>query len=126
VILVREVDEIEKIVKDSYHYAKSGKPGPVVIDLPMDVQVNSGKYKNINPEIFKNRYDEERHLSIGQCKIFFDFIGFIPKTVIVYWWWLNNPVASEQVREFNRKFNIPSINSLMGKGILLEMLSLNP
>lgn len=120
VILVRDPDNIEETVKDAYFYAKTGKPGPVVIDLPMDIQINPGTYKGIDPEVYKSKYDAESHLSIAQCKKFFGLLSNAKRPLLYIGGGLNNPHASQQIREFNRIFDIPSINSLMGKGILDE------
>ena len=62
VILVDELHNIEEIVKDAYFFAKSGKPGPVVIDFPFDIQNCEGMYQSIDVERFRYKYDEERHL----------------------------------------------------------------
>ena len=54
VILVTELQNVEEIVKDAYFLAKSGKPGPVVIDFPFDIQKNEGEYKAIAVERFRH------------------------------------------------------------------------
>jgi acetolactate synthase-1/2/3 large subunit len=41
VIQLSNSDDVESIVKDAYYFAKSGKPGPVVIDFPLDKQLRS-------------------------------------------------------------------------------------
>ena len=122
VILVSETHKIEEIVKDAYYFAKSGKPGPVVIDFPMDVQVGPSEYAGLDPEIFRQKYEDERHLSTNQCKKFYDMLAESKRPLLYIGGGLNNQAASDRIREFNRLFNIPSINSLMGKGILDESL----
>jgi acetolactate synthase-1/2/3 large subunit len=122
VILVTDVADIETIIKDAYYYAKSGKPGPVVIDFPMDVQVGSGEYKGLEPSVFIGKYEEERHLGVNQCKDFFELLAAAKRPLLYIGGGLNNKKASELIRKFNSLFNIPSINSLMGKGILDESL----
>ena len=72
VILVTELQNVEEIVKDAYFLAKSGKPGPVVIDFPFDIQKSDGEYKSIESARFRYKYDEERHLGDNQCRQFFD------------------------------------------------------
>lgn len=122
VILVTDVVDIETIVKDAYYYAKSGKPGPVVIDFPMDVQVSSGEYKGLQPSVFSRKYEDERHLGANQCKDFFELLKAAKRPLLYIGGGLNNKKASDLIRKFNSLFNIPSINSLMGKGILDESL----
>ena len=120
VILVTDTDKIEEIVKDAYFYAKSGKPGPVVIDLPMDAQLSQGVYDGIDSEIFGRKYEDERHLGLNQCRQFYDVLKQSKRPLLYIGGGLNNQMSSDRIRQFNRLFNIPSINSLMGKGILDE------
>jgi acetolactate synthase-1/2/3 large subunit len=120
VILVTDTGRIEEIVKDAYFYAKSGKPGPVVIDLPMDAQLSRGVYDSIDPEIFRRKYEDERHLGLNQCRQFYDILKQSKRPLLYIGGGLNNQMSSDRIRQFNQLFNIPSINSLMGKGILDE------
>ncbi len=120
VVLVTDTDRIEEIVKDAYFYAKSGKPGPVVIDLPMDAQLSRGVYDSIDPEIFRRKYEDERHLGLNQCRQFYDILKQSKRPLLYIGGGLNNQMSSDRIRQFNQLFNIPSINSLMGKGILDE------
>ena len=120
VILVTELQNVEEIVKDAYFLAKSGKPGPVVIDFPFDIQKNEGEYKAIAVERFRHKYDEERHLGENQCKQFFDLLQRAQRPLLYIGGGLNTAPASERIREFNRRYKVPSIWSLMGKGILNE------
>lgn len=122
VLLVSEVGKIETIVKDAYYFAMSGKPGPVVIDFPMDVQVGVSEYKGLEPDVFRHKYDDERHLGSNQCRAFYDLLQASRRPLLYIGGGLNNQTASDRIREFNSLFNIPSINSLMGKGILDESL----
>ncbi len=120
VVLISELQEVEEVVKDAYYFARSGKPGPVVIDIPFDLQQAEGNYKHISPQRFHRKYDEERHLGDNQCRQFFDLLQGAEKPLLYVGGGLNKAVASEKIRAFNRRFEVPSINSLMGKGILDE------
>lgn len=120
VILITELHNVEEIVKDAYFQAKSGKPGPVVIDFPFDVQKMEGTYNAIDVGRFRYKYDEERHLGDNQCRQFFDLLQASKRPLLYIGGGLNSEAASERIREFNRRFKVPSIWSLMGKGILNE------
>jgi acetolactate synthase I/II/III large subunit len=122
VILVNDSTDIEEMVKDAYYYAKSGKPGPVVIDFPLDAQRKMGVYKGTAVERYRQKYDQETHLGRNQCKLFFDLLKKSKRPLLYIGGGLNSRFASDRIREFNRMFNIPLINSLMGKGILDESL----
>jgi acetolactate synthase-1/2/3 large subunit len=120
VILITELQNVEEIVKDAYYLAKSGKPGPVVIDFPFDIQKNEGVYQAIEPQRFHYKYDEERHLGENQCEQFFDLLQKSKRPLLYIGGGLNSAAASERIRAFNRRYRVPSIWSLMGKGILNE------
>jgi len=120
VILVTELQNVEEVVKDAYYLAKSGKPGPVVIDFPFDIQKNEGVYQAIEAQRFRYKYDEERHLGENQCKQFFDLLQKAKRPLLYIGGGLNTAPASERIRAFNRRYKVPSIWSLMGKGILNE------
>ena len=115
--------DIEEIVKDAYYFAKSGKPGPVVIDFPFDVQQTEGRYQALPPEMFRHKYENEAHLSPKQCQDFFDMLKKSKKPLLYVGGGLNSAGASQKLREFNKLFEIPSINSLMAKGVLNETLN---
>ena len=120
VILVNELHNIEEIVKDAYFFAKSGKPGPVVIDFPFDIQNREGEYKAIDVERFRYKYDEERHLGENQCRQFFELLQNSKRPLLYIGGGLNSKAGSERIRAFNQRYRVPSIWSLMGKGILNE------
>ena len=122
VILITDNSNIETVVKDSYFYAKSGKPGPVVIDFPLDMQRKIGHYLQEDPEKYRLKYQDESHLGENQCKSFFQLLQKAERPLLYIGGGLNSNLASKKIREFNKIFDIPSINSIMGKGILDESL----
>jgi len=88
----------------------------------MDVQTGSGDYTGLEPSIFSRKYEDERHLGANQCREFFQLLKAAKRPLLYIGGGLNNAKASELIRKFNSLFSIPSINSLMGKGILDESL----
>jgi acetolactate synthase I/II/III large subunit len=122
VVLVTDSTDIEETVKDAYFFAKSGKPGPVVIDFPQDAQRKTGVYRSTDIERYRQKYDQETHLGRNQCRQFFELLQGSKRPLLYIGGGLNSVSASDKIRQFNRIFNIPSINSLMGKGILDESL----
>jgi len=122
VVLINDSTDIEDAVKDAYFFAKAGKPGPVVIDFPLDAQRKNSIYHGIDIERYRYKYDQESHLGNKQCRQFFELLQQAKRPLLYIGGGLNSRAASDKIREFNRMFNIPSINSLMGKGILDESL----
>ena len=122
VILITDNSDVETVVKDAYFLARSGKPGPVVIDFPLDAQRKMAYYKQQDPDIYRLKYEDESHLGRNQCREFFQLLQGARRPLLYIGGGLNSRAASEKIREFNHMFNIPSINSIMGKGILDERL----
>lgn len=122
VILITDNSDVETVVKDAYFLARSGKPGPVVIDFPLDAQRKMAYYKQQDPDIYRLKYEDESHLGRNQCREFFQLLQGARRPLLYIGGGLNSRAASEKIREFNHLFNIPSINSIMGKGILDESL----
>ncbi len=122
VILIADSTDIEDTIKDAYFFAKTGKPGPVVIDFPMDLQLKKGIYRGTDIERYRQKYDNENHLGRNQCRQFFSLLQHAKRPLLYIGGGLNSQAGSEMIRQFNKLLNIPSINSLMGKGILDESL----
>jgi acetolactate synthase-1/2/3 large subunit len=120
VILVDSIDNIESIIKDAYFLAKSGKPGPVVIDIPINLQQSINKYEGNNLHRFESVYKNEWHLSEDQCEHFFRLLKESKRPLLYLGGGLNSKNGSEAIRRFNAIFNIPSVNTLMAKGIVDE------
>ena len=122
VILITDNSDVETVVKDAYFLARSGKPGPVVIDFPFDAQRRMGYHRQQDPDIYRLKYEDESHLGRNQCRDFFELLQSARRPLLYIGGGVNSEAASEKIREFNRMFNIPSINSIMGKGILDESI----
>lgn len=125
VIQLSNDDDIESIVKDAYYFANSGKPGPVVIDFPFDKQQKVHNYQGINIRIFEESYHDDRHLCDNQCEEFFQLLLHSKKPLLYLGGGLNSRQGSEAMREFNEYFRIPSVNTLMAKGVIDERDDLN-
>ena len=120
VVSVTSIGNIESVVKDAYFRAKSGKPGPVVIDMPINLQHNINQYAGDGVDAYRTTYCDERHLSDGQCERFFSLLEEARRPLLYLGGGLNTTVGSRAVRRFNERFHIPSVNTLMGKGVVDE------
>ncbi|MBN1602933.1 MAG: thiamine pyrophosphate-binding protein [Chitinispirillaceae bacterium] len=120
VVLVDSIDKIENIVKDSWYLSLSGKPGPVVIDFPIDLQQNTCSYKDEPVQDFQALYEDARHLSDKQCARFFDLMLSARRPLLYLGGGLNSERGAAAIKRFNDLFAIPSVNTLMAKGVLNE------
>lgn len=120
VVAVGSVDEIETAVKDAWALAQAGKPGPVVIDLPIDLQRESSSYRGKDRAFFEEVYKDETHLSPEQRRRFFELLSGAKRPLLYLGGGLSNPEGSRAIRRFNERFRIPVVNTLMGKGVIDE------
>lgn len=120
VFSVKSINNLEMIIKDAYHLAKSGKPGPVIIDLPLNLQQKEVTYESLPLSQFSDVYEQEVHLSGKQYEQFFDLLRQAKHPLLYLGGGLNNKKGSEAIRRFNSLFNIPSVNTLMAKGVIDE------
>lgn len=118
VIQLSNDDDVEAIVKDAYYLARSGKPGPVVIDFPMDKQQKIHDYQGINVKRFEESYRDDRHLCDDQCEEFFRLLLNSKRPLLYLGGGLNSEAGSRAIREFNELFGIPSVSTLMAKGVI--------
>jgi len=109
--------DVEMAVKDAYFLSKSGKPGPVVIDFPLDKQQKPHQYRGQDVDIFRRSYSEERHLSDRQCQDFFELLLASKRPLLYIGGGLNSLGGSRSIRRFQERFSIPSVHTLMAKGI---------
>ena len=111
---------LDMVIKDAYFLAKSGKPGPVVIDLPLNLQQKEVTYEGLPLARFSDVYEQEVHLSDKQCEQFFDLLCQAEHPLLYLGGGLNNQEGSNAIRRFNGLFRIPSVNTLMAKGVVDE------
>lgn len=120
VVSVSSIGNIEAVIKNAYFLARSGKPGPVIIDMPINLQQNVNQYTGGNLERFSSVYEDESHLSAGQCEHFFDLLTAAKRPLLYLGGGLNSASGSKAIRRFNARFNLPSVNTLMAKGVVDE------
>ncbi|MDK1022464.1 MAG: biosynthetic-type acetolactate synthase large subunit [Candidatus Hydrogenedentes bacterium] len=121
VFLVKDEDELEATIRSAFDIARSGRPGPVVIDIPKDVQQHVGTFKGEGLLEFRG-FDqrkiarETRKLSKKNVKDFFRILGGSSRPLIYAGGGIINSNASEALREFSNTFGIPAVTTLMGIG----------
>ena len=118
VVTVTGIGNIEAVIKDAYAFARSGRPGPVVIDLPVNLQNATNSYEGGGVERYAATYENEWHLSDDQCRRFFDLLRGAHRPLLYLGGGLNTARGSAALRRFNARLGIPSVNTLMAKGVV--------
>ena len=123
VFLVEDQDQLEETVRTAFHIARSGRPGPVVIDFPKDVQNWEGVFKGegrLPLPGYQQRLDalEKSKLGNDKAKEFFKLLGAAKRPLIYAGGGVINSNASKELRKFSKQFNIPVVTTLMGIGAM--------
>ena len=119
--LVMNVAELPRIFKEAFEIARSGRPGPVVIDIPKDIQ--QAKFKPEFPASvhFRNPLLKLQHKATDETlKHLLTLITEAKKPVIYAGGGIISAEASKELKAFAEKTNIPVATTLMGVGAFPE------
>lgn len=114
--LVKTVDELANTLKKAFYLATSGRPGPVVIDIPKDVTMNVTDYvfpKTVPPI---RSYNPVLKGHTGQIKRAINHILEAQRPMIYTGGGVILGEASDKLRSFTKKVGFPITNTLMGLG----------
>src|SRR4030043_1881304 len=113
--LVKEVNDLGRILKEAFYLARSGRPGPILIDLPKDIMVNSAEFKY--PEkAFIRGYQPTYEGHPGQIQRAVRLILKSKKPVLYTGGGIISSNASKELTHFAEKLGIPVTMTLMGLG----------
>lgn len=130
--LVTDPERLEATIRTAFEIARSGRPGPVVVDLPKDIQNWNGVFRGeglLPVRGYRQRMHamEKQHLDEESCREFFSLLAESQKPLIYAGGGVINGNASKALRDFAKTFAIPVTTTLMGIGAVdtTDELSLN-
>lgn len=112
---VRKVSDLPKIVKEAFHIATTGRPGPVLIDIPKDIAINEGEF-NYDQPVSLPGYQPTSEPNYLQVRKLVEAVSSAKKPVILAGAGVLHAKASEELIEFAEQQQIPVINTLLGLG----------
>ncbi|MGG5571766.1 acetolactate synthase 3 large subunit [Vibrio diazotrophicus] len=116
--LVKKAEDIPETIKKAFYIASTGRPGPVVIDLPKDVMNPQIKLPYHYPESIKMRsYNPTTSGHKGQIKKALKALLEAKKPVLYVGGGASIAGAHEQVQQLAEKLNLPVVSTLMGLGV---------
>src|SRR3954470_14208888 len=126
IFLVTDPEKLEATVRAAFEIARTGRPGPVVIDIPKDVQNWQGEFKGTGslPMPGYRRRLETLTTDIidgTEANHFFEMLGESQRPLIYAGGGVVNGNASAELREFAEAFDIPVVTTLMGIGAVDTM-----
>jgi acetolactate synthase-1/2/3 large subunit len=111
-------EEIPRIIKEAYFIARSGRPGPVLVDLPQAVMTGSAAYKGHPKTVAIRGYNPQLAGHPGQIRRAAELIAQARHPVIYGGGGIIHADASEELRELVEITQIPTTLTLMGLGAL--------
>lgn len=115
--LVKDPARLGEVVHEAFHIATSGRPGPVVIDIPKDVQVATARYQKPGP-IRHKTYRPQVKADQAQIEQLVDMLAAAERPILYTGGGIINsgPAASQLLRELARITGAPVTSTLMGLG----------
>lgn len=116
-VTVRNREDLGRIVKEAFYIASSGKPGPVLIDLPKDVMAELGSLEY--PDTVNIRgYKPSAGVHIGQVKKAAKMLEKAKKPLFLLGGGVNISRAQKSMKSLVEKTQIPVVTTIMGKGAI--------
>lgn len=116
--LVKKVNDIPRIFKEAFHIANSGRKGPVLIDIPIDIQ-NAEIRKFVYPESISMRtYKPTVKGNMAQIKKVVAELEKAKRPIICAGGGVLLADAEKELRSFAEKHRIPVVSTMMGIGVM--------
>ena len=121
IFLVTDPNKLEATMRTAFEIARTGRPGPVVVDLPKDIQNWRGEFRGAGvlpiPGYRKRLFaTQNAGIEDDEAAAFFAMLAMSDKPLIYAGGGVINGAASRELREFSRAFNVPVVTTLMGIG----------
>lgn len=116
-VTVRTREELPRILKEAFYIARTGRPGPVVVDIPKDIQqaVGSDEYPT---EVSMRGYKPNDSVHVGQIKKAVSMLKKAKKPLFLVGGGVNISDANEQMKQLAELTGVPVITTIMGKGAI--------
>ena len=121
VFLITKEEKLAATLRAAFEISTSGRPGPVVVDVPKDIQTASIEFEinstlNINAYRERLKTIENNRLSDQQCESFYNYLRASNRPLIYSGGGTIAAEASKELRSFSDRFQIPVTTTLMGIG----------
>ncbi len=108
---IKKVSEIEKVIDRAFYLAKNGRPGPVLIDFPKDIQLGLGYFRNAKIR----KVEKEAVFKNSAIKNFTNLVNASPRTLVLVGHGIKIADAKEELSFFLEKTNLPVTTTLHGR-----------
>lgn len=114
-VTVRNREDLGRILKEAFYIVRTGRPGPVLIDLPKDVmgELGSAEYPD---EVNIRGYKPNTHVHVGQLKRAVKMLSKAKKPLFLAGGGINIAHANEEFTKLVDMTNVPVVTTVMGRG----------
>lgn len=116
--LVKDVRDMAQVLKKAFHIARSGRPGPVVVDIPKDVSFNKTAWTGYPDKVEMRSYNPVRKGHSGQIRKALQLLMAARRPYIYAGGGVILGNASEELRTLVEMLGAPCTNTLMGLGAI--------
>lgn len=113
--LVKDVNDLARIIREAFYLARSGRPGPILVDLPKDIINAKAEYKSPK-KIALQGYKPTTEAHMGQIKRAYAAIGKAKKPVIYAGGGVISSNAAKELKQLGESLRCPVTTTLMGLG----------
>lgn len=114
---IRDTADIPRVVTEAYYLARTGRPGPVEIDLPKDISVIEVGEIN-DPTLYLPNYHETEHADKNQLYKILQQLTESKKPLVIAGGGINYANAVTEFRAFIERYQLPVVSTLLGLGTL--------
>jgi acetolactate synthase I/II/III large subunit len=130
VFLVTDETKVEPIMRTAFEIARSGRPGPVVVDIPRDVQLAKAVFQGAGSMVLRGYAErmqstENSVLSPADAEAFFEMLAAADRPLIYAGGGVVNSGAAAELRAFAQRFGMPVVTTLLGIGGIDTMSDLS-
>lgn len=116
-VTVRKREELPRILKEAFYIARTGRPGPVVVDVPKDIQQALGE--DVYPQdVFIRGYKPNESVHVGQIKKAVSMLKKAKRPLFLLGGGVNIAGANDVMRQLVEFTGMPVITTIMGKGAI--------
>ena len=116
-VTVRKREDLARIIKNAFYIARTGKPGPVLVDIPKDIQLAMGS-DEYPDEVNIRGYKPSEGVHSGQLKKALAELNRAKKPVFLIGGGVNIAHARKEMQELCELTGIPVVTTIMGKGAI--------
>ena len=115
--LVNKIEDLPRIIKEAFHLASTGRPGPVHVDIPKDITAQLGEF--IYPsEVSMPTYKPTLNYNKKQLKRAMEAISNAKKPLLYIGGGAILSNCGYEIRDLAKKLNIPAVETLMARGVM--------